>query len=147
MLFYIDNHARFITTSTLFTDFDNSVVFIINTNSRVTSPNWKEAMNGHDPYEHESYAAMCQRTDAWLVAAADAACYSHSDRSACFEDDEPETVEEEHTVPTKKETATETWKRISQQREAKLVKAAKTAAKKSVTQRKIKKINTHFTRK
>jgi len=107
----------------------------------------KESMNGHDPYEHESYAASCQRTDAWLAAAADAACYSHSDRNASFEDDKTVTVEEEHTATTKKETATETWKRISQQRQAKLVKAAKTAAKKSVRQRKIKKINTHFSRK
>ena len=60
---------------------------------------------------------------------------------------ETQAAESELQEIEKNETSTEIWKRISQQREARLVKSVKTAAKKSVKQGKIRKISYHFSRK
>jgi len=105
-------------------------------------------MADHDPYEHESYAAMCKRTDAALAAVV-ASSTRMEDPQIHKAELLPETQAAEAELPAieKNETSTEIWKRISQQREARLVKSVKTAAKKSVKQRKIRKISHHFARK
>jgi hypothetical protein len=102
----------------------------------------------HDPYEHEPHAAMCQRTDAAFAAMEASAC----SRMDALESDsavlgETQEADPEPLKTDKKETPKEIWKRISHLRQAKLVKSVKTAAKKLVKQRKIRKISDHFSSK
>jgi hypothetical protein len=105
-------------------------------------------MADHDPHEHESHAAMCQRTDAAFGAMEASACSKmdalESDSAVLGETQE---ADPEQLKTDKKETQTEIWKRISHLRQAKLVKPVKTAAKKSVKQRKMRKISDHFSSK
>jgi len=108
----------------------------------------QEAMNVHDSFEHdESYAAMCQRTDAMLNAAAHAACSTFNNAPDNYEEVVDVSAEVEEQTFVKLETPTEKWKRILLHREAKSVASVKTAAKKSVKKRMTKKISAHFARK
>jgi len=105
-------------------------------------------MNVHDSFEHdESYAAMCQRTDAMLNAAAHAACSTFNNAPDNYEEVVDVSAEVEEQTFVKLETPTEKWKRILLHREAKSVASVKTAAKKSVKKRMTKKISAHFARK
>jgi len=90
---------------------------------------------------------MCQRTDAEFAAIEASAYTMDTPESDVAVPAETQVSASEQLKTDKKETPTEIWKRVSQLRQAKLVKSVKTAAKKSVKQRKIRKISDHFSTK
>ena len=104
-------------------------------------------MNVLDSFEHESYAAMSDRTDATLNAAAHAACYTSNNEQDNYEDDAIDSAVVVQPKSLKVETPTEKWQRIQLQRDVKSVASVKTAAKKAVKKRTLKKISAHFARK
>lgn len=109
----------------------------------------------YDPNDDESYAAMCERTEssfAAMVARATRISIPPNYRAEQARADEAEAKprvrqQQQQRRSGKEETPTESWKRVSQKREAKSVKSVKTAAKKLVKQKKINTITSHFNRK
>jgi hypothetical protein len=108
-------------------------------------------MGDCDPHADEPHAAMCKRTDASLaamLASATSACCSPSYEAVTVKAEARESDRQDLLQQfEKKETPTETWRRVSQKREAKTAKSIKTVAKKWVKQKKTMKMTSHFARK
>jgi hypothetical protein len=108
----------------------------------------------YDPNDDESYAAMCERTESSFAAMVARATrisilpnYRAGQAGANEAEAKPRVQQQQQGRSGKEETPTESWKRVSQKREAKSVKSVKTAAKKLVKQKKINTITSHFNRK
>ncbi len=104
-----------------------------------------------DPCADEPHATTCKRTDASLaamLASATSACHSPSYEAVTVKAEARESDRQDLLQQfEKKETPTETWRRVSQKREAKTAKSIKTVAKKWVKQKIIMKMTSHFARK
>jgi hypothetical protein len=98
-----------------------------------TKPDPSNSFADHDSCKHESCAATFSHADAALSALVESSSRTNF-REIHNAEPGPEMQESElaTTKREKKETSTEIWKRISQQREARLAKLVKTAAKESV---------------
>jgi hypothetical protein len=117
-------------------------------------------MNSENPEYHpiheedfDSFDVACARSDAKLMAAMDGCC----PRFQTCEDFQKEQVahyareakeaKEATAAKVKAESSLEIFRRISHARDAKRVKAATSAAKKSVKQKKTKRLPSYFTSK
>jgi hypothetical protein len=121
------------------------VLHFRHTNSNDATPKLVVSMAN---YQHETYDEMCRRTDAWLAAFEASAFTSRDNEHESYDNEiaDMEAAEAAQQNKEKEETPTEIWKRIMHQKEAKSVKSVKTAAKKSVKQKRIKKMTAHFPR-
>jgi hypothetical protein len=100
--------------------------------------------------DFDSFYGACARSDAKLMAAMDGCCPPFQ----TFEDFQKEQVahyereaKEATAAKVKSETSLEMFRRISQARDAKKVKAATSAAKKLVKQKKTKQLPSYFASK
>jgi hypothetical protein len=94
----------------------------------------------------ESFDAACARSDAKLMAAMVSCCprFQTGEEQAAHYAREAKEVKAATARKVKTETPLEMFRRISEARDAKTVKAAASAAKKSVKQKKTKRLSTYY---
>jgi hypothetical protein len=113
--------------------------------------------NKDNPWLHEedfdSFDMACARSDAKLMAAMDS-CRPRFQTGEEFQEEqavhyagEAKEVKAATAAKVKAETSLEMFRRISQARESKSVKAATSAAKKSVKQKKTKRLTSYYAKK
>jgi hypothetical protein len=103
--------------------------------------------------DFDSFDSACARSDAKLIAVMDGCCPRFQTGEEFQEEQvahyarEAKEVKAATTAKVKAETSLEMFRRISQARDAKLVKAATSAAKKSVKQKKTKRLPSYYAKK
>jgi hypothetical protein len=101
--------------------------------------------------DFDSFDVACARSDAKLMAALDSCCPRFQTGEELQEQQAAHYAREAKEVTTaakvKAETSFEMYRRISQARDVKSVKAATSAAKKSVKQKKTKRLPSYYAKK
>jgi hypothetical protein len=109
--------------------------------------------NEDNPLQEEdfdSFHVACARSDAQLMAVMDSCCprfQTFQEEEAVHSAREAKEVKAATAAKVKAETSLEMFHRISQARDAKSVKAATSAAKKSVKQKKTKRLPRYYAKK
>jgi hypothetical protein len=109
--------------------------------------------NGDNPLHEEdfdSFHVASARSDAKLMAAMDSCCprfQTFQEEEAAHYVREAKEMKGATVAKVKAETSLEMFRRISQARDAKMVKAVTSAAKKAVKQKKTKRLSTYYVKK